>query len=352
MEPARGTALVPATICAAWPPTGWADVHVLVAVSGGPDSMALLRALLALKLDCGGRGRVFAAHINHALRGDASDADEAWLHEQCVDLGTPLRTERVSAAALATRQGDGLEAAARQVRYRLLTAIAERTGCRFVVTAHTQDDQVETVLFRLLRGTGLRGLAGIRRSRPLSASVTLMRPMLDCRRSSVLAFLEAIGQTYRSDATNHDRRFARNRTRGELLPYLREHFNAEVDAAIVRTAGLAAEAQEIVDGVAAGVLSRCREAIEGRHAVRPASGFRLGVSPLVDQPLLIVAEVLRQAWRLEKLPEQNMTQRWWRQLTEYAIAAKPHPALNLPGGFCATRPLATEIMVAPAPGLS
>ena len=127
--------------------------------------------------------------------------------------------------------------------------MAEAVGARFVATAHTRDDQVETALFQLLRGAGLRGLAGMPFSRPLSPSVALVRPLLDCERSVLRRYLASIGQTYRDDATNADPHFARNRVRNELLPYLREQFNPEVDQAIARTADIAGEAERLIESL-------------------------------------------------------------------------------------------------------
>src|SRR6476646_5281935 len=156
----------------AWPCDQWQDAHVLLAVSGGADSVALLRAVLSLKDTCGGRGAVHVAHLNHALRGDAAAADQAWLDKLCRRLGVSLVVGRSDVRSRAAEQGDGLEAAAREARYEFLSSTAEQLGARFVATAHTADDQAETVLQRIVRGTGLAGLAGIPSSRRLSSSAT------------------------------------------------------------------------------------------------------------------------------------------------------------------------------------
>jgi tRNA(Ile)-lysidine synthase len=152
----------------AWSPATWRDSHVVLAVSAGPDSVAMLRAALAIKARAGGRGQLHVAHLNHALRGAESDADAAWLKALCTRLNVPLQIDKADVAEIAARQGDGLEAAARAARYDFLRRTAERLGARFVATAHTADDQAETVLHRTLRGTGLAGLRGIPRVRPLT----------------------------------------------------------------------------------------------------------------------------------------------------------------------------------------
>lgn len=323
----------PGLLAAAWPAERWRDVHVVVAVSGGADSMALLRGLLALKRQAGGAGRIHAAHVNHQLRGEASMADEEWLCRQCAELDVPLVVERFDTAALAADEGDGIEAAARDARYRILTALAESLGARFVATGHTRDDQVETVLFRLLRGAGLRGLAGMRRTRALSPSVALVRPMLACGRAEVETYLKGIGQAFREDASNREIRFARNRVRLELLPLLREGFNRDVDAAILRAGELAGEAQALIEDLAEELFARCR----GSH-MEGGGGVTLETAPLEGQRESLVCEVLRHAWRAAGFAEQAMTQQWWRSLAQFAQSSGAGGALNLPGNVRATRP--------------
>src|SRR5688572_29033082 len=198
-----------------WPPAAWREVTVIAAVSGGADIVALLRALLAIRQQ--GAGRQVAAHCNHRLRGAESEADAAFVADLCRQLGLTCEIGIVDVSQ-AANSGDGLEAAAREARYGFLKSVAARHGARYLATAHTADDQAETLLHRIVRGTGLAGLAGIPRVRPLNELTTLIRPLLGARRSEVLAYLADIGQEYRHDASNLDRRFTRNRIRHELLP--------------------------------------------------------------------------------------------------------------------------------------
>ena len=172
-----------------WPPADWADVTVLVAVSGGGDSVALLRAMAALR--AAGEGRIAVAHLNHQLRS-GSDEDERFVVELSHRLGVPCEVERIAVARLAAASGDGVEAAARKARYRFLEQAASRLGARFVATAHTADDQAETILHRIVRGTGVRGLAGMARVRRLGHA-TLIRPLLGVRGNELRAYLDALG---------------------------------------------------------------------------------------------------------------------------------------------------------------
>src|SRR5262245_51646105 len=165
----------------AWPTRQWSDSHVVLAVSGGPDSVALLRAVMSLKQRAGGPGRLFVAHLHHGLQA-AADEDQAWLEKLCRRWGIPIELGRADVATSAAEYGDGLEAAARDARYEFLRATAEALGARWVAAGHTADDQVETVFHRIVRGTGFAGLAGMPRARALAPSVTLVRPLLDVRR--------------------------------------------------------------------------------------------------------------------------------------------------------------------------
>jgi tRNA(Ile)-lysidine synthase len=318
-------------LAAAWPIDQWRDVHVLAAVSGGPDSVAMLRALIALKDRAGGAGKLIVAHLNHQSRGAESDADQQWLTAQCREWKLPLELGRANPAELAAEQGDGWEAAARAVRYDFLRQTAERVGARWVALAHTADDQVETVLHRLLRGTGLAGLAGMPRVRALSPSVALVRPLLDVRRAEVLDYLAAIGQGFRQDATNLDTRFTRNRLRHELLPLLRTEYNAQADEALARLAQQAGEAQQVIASLVDDLAKQCLGP-DRAAASRPAETMRIDCRPLADVPPLVVRELLKTAWTRAGWPLQSMGFGEWQQLAELAQGTPASP-LNLPGGI-------------------
>jgi tRNA(Ile)-lysidine synthase len=329
---------LPARLLAAWPATEWRDVHVLIAVSGGPDSMALLRAILAAKQQLDGAGKLFVGHVDHSLRGDDSTADADWLADQCRRLSVPLFIEKADVGAVAEIRGDGMEEAARTTRYTILTRMAEALGARFVVFGHHRDDQIETVLFRLLRGSGLRGLAGMPAARRLSPSVVAARPLLNISRHEIESYLEAIGQAARQDKTNLDAEIAaRNSIRHELLPQIKQRFGKGAEAALLRTAEQAAEAQTLIDLLASELLEKCQRRLEP-SASGDVLAVTLVVTPLADQSPLLASEALRLAWRDAAWPEQAMTYTWWRQLTQFAQSPEVSPPLNLPGDIHASRP--------------
>lgn len=311
-----------ASLAAAWPPAGWADRHVVVAVSGGSDSVALLRLLADVRKATPGAGELIVAHFDHGVRGDAASADAAWVRGLAHDLGLP---HLGGASPVA---GPRSEESLRDERHAFLLDCARRVGARFVATGHTLDDQAETVLFRLLRGTGIAGLRGIAPSRAVGDGIALVRPLLTVRRAELRRYLLAIGQAWRDDPTNGTSDATRNWLRNEVLPSLDQRMPGDVTAGLARTAERAREAQRIVEAAA-------RELLDAR-LLSHSLGWELrvaGLSPLERQCL---QEALRLAWREAGFPEQAMTSRHWRDLVAISLAAPPS-ARDFPGAVHARR---------------
>lgn len=189
---------------------------VVVAVSGGPDSVALLHLLEELRGSFYPHVRLHVAHLNHQLRGEEAEADEAFVRELAERLGIPFTSERRDVRALARTQGRNLEEVAREVRYAFLRRVAAEVGARRIATGHTLTDQAETFLLRLLRGAGGEGLSGIH---PVVDDL-IVRPLLAVRREETRAYCEALGIPYRMDRSNLELERWRNRVRWEVLPRL------------------------------------------------------------------------------------------------------------------------------------
>jgi tRNA(Ile)-lysidine synthase len=253
--------------------------HVLAALSGGPDSTALVAALAALR-DAGAVAGVSALHVDHGLRaGAAADGDAA--ARTCALLGVPLARVRVD-----VRPGN-VQAQARRERYRALAAEAARTGATRIATGHTRTDQAETVLLRLLRGAGARGLAGIPPRRG-----AIVRPLLDRSRAEVLAYLADRGLAWREDPTNASPRYARNRVRHELAPVLAAIAPA-AERAIARSADLLR-----ADERALGARARaCIEDGAARRGAGPSGPATIRRSRLLMEPLAVRRRALRALWR-------------------------------------------------------
>jgi tRNA(Ile)-lysidine synthase len=318
-------------LAAAWPPTAWQAVTTLLAVSGGVDSVALLRAMRALKTR--GEGRLCVAHFNHHLRGEQSAADEAFVVELCRRFDLPSEVERARAGQVVAASSDGLEAAARAARYEFLRQTAARLGARYVVTAHTADDQAETILHRIIRGTGIAGLAGMERARALGPAATLIRPLLEVRRAELAGYLDDLGQPYRCDPSNEDTRLTRNRIRHELLPLLARQFNPGVVDALLRLGRLAGEAQAVVETIVEDLSEQC-VVREGPQAVQ------LDAAALAGQPRHVIRELLMATWRKQDWPMQAMGFAQWDLLGEMVsgcrgLPAELPPKEMFPGGVLA-----------------
>ncbi len=264
-----------------------AGERVCVAVSGGADSTALLVTMAEAKAELG--VVLSAAHVHHGLRGAEADADEAFVRELCAGLGVPLTVFRVDTAERMAAKGEGLEEAARELRYAALRGLKVDA----IATAHTLDDQAETVVMKMLRGAWTEGLSGVspvveggvgtvgkqifrsvQDDNPKN-TVRIVRPMLGVRRSEVEAFLRERGQAWREDASNKDLRLMRNRVRHVLMPMLRE-FNPKVDEALARTAEIAREEEAFwqaeVERVLAQVLLPGKPVRGGGRAVSTTVG--------------------------------------------------------------------------------
>jgi len=326
---AAATGALEARVAEAWPPTAWQDVPVVVAVSGGADSVALLRILARLRPPA---ARLWVAHFHHGLRGAAADADEQFVARLAADLKLGYRAGQVPAGQLAVA-GNGLEAAARRARYAFLTEAAEQVGGRYLAIAHTADDQAETILHRVLRGTGPAGLAGMPRVRMLGGAVSLIRPLLAIRRQELRDYLNALGQDWREDATNAQIDATRNWIRHELLPAVAERVNPGVVEALVRLGGLAGEMQAALAPLAEELLERAFQRSAGSGAVCQCDD-------LSGQPRYLVRETLKLAWRREGWPEQAMGLAEWDALAELAQGAPPVSGAqqrDFPGGIRARR---------------
>ncbi len=211
-----------------------AGERIGVAVSGGADSVALLLALdrLAAEREI----RLGIIHVNHALRGAESDADEAFVRGLAERLGLPIRVRRLAAGELC----ENLEAAGRAARYGFFEELLAEDVYDRVATGHTRSDQAETALFRLLRGAGVSGLAGVRPTREPG----VIRPLIDLEGAEIRTWLREQDVDWREDSSNQDPRFDRNRLRHELLPLLRREWNPKIDAALARQAAQAARDED------------------------------------------------------------------------------------------------------------
>jgi tRNA(Ile)-lysidine synthase len=267
-----------------------ADARILLAVSGGADSMALLHGAAHLAGTDAVAWQLTVVHLDHALRSESAD-DAAFVADAAASLGLPAEVRRTDVAALARETGRSLEEAGRDARYAFLEEVAHERDA-LIATAHTADDAAETVLLNLMRGSGLSGARGIpaRRGR-------IVRPLLRERRATLRHLLDEAGIAYRDDPSNQDPAFLRNRVRSELLPLMEELRPGAVDA-LARFARLAADDDDLLDAMAAAELAR-RRASDGTLDWRDPPARALGRRIL----RLAVGDPAPSATRLEALLE-------------------------------------------------
>ncbi|HEX8203277.1 MAG TPA: tRNA lysidine(34) synthetase TilS, partial [Isosphaeraceae bacterium] len=290
---------------------------LVVAVSGGGDSVGLLRVLHALAPELG--LRLTVAHLDHGVRGQVAAADARFAAELAAALELPFDLGHWHPS----RPGH-FEADARRARYAWLAGVAAARDASGVAVGHTRDDQAETILHRILRGTGPRGLAGMPNRRPLSNAVTLLRPLLGVSRREIRAYLAAVGQGSRDDATNADLARTRARIRHDLLPKLAAEYNPRVADALVRLGQLAGASDRALRG-------RLREMERAATVSVTHDRVVLHRGPLAQLPRFLRAEVLRRVWRRAGWPEAGMGARRWRRIA--ALARSRRVRASVGGGI-------------------
>jgi len=293
------------------------DDRLVLAVSGGSDSIALTWILHALAPD-GGPALAGIVHVNHGLRGAESNADEAFCRALATRLDLPIVVANVDVAGLARERRASIEVVAREARYAVFDQALSTLNGTLLATGHTMDDQAETVMLRLLRGAGTRGLSGIRVRRG-----RLVRPLLECRREDLRAYLKARGEAWREDDSNADRAISRNRLRHELMPVLETIAPAGVRA-LARLAALAKDDESVL----------MEAAIKNRSALVLSSGeagrvdVDAGALSLLAPPL---ARRLIRALAAEVAPAAHLAASHLEAVCRLAATDKPVGHLDLPG---------------------
>ncbi|MEX0670294.1 MAG: tRNA lysidine(34) synthetase TilS [Pirellulales bacterium] len=317
-----------ASLRAALPVEGLWTMPVVAAVSGGADSVALLVALRQI-VPSDAERRLIVVHAEHDLRSTAA-ADRDFVARLADRLGLAMIWRQLCVRN-SDDLGEGIEGRARRLRYGFLAEVAAELGARHVVLAHTAEDQAETILHRMLRGTGLAGLGGMTAARALSPGVSLLRPMLGLSRDDARAFLSMIGQEWREDPTNADTRYARNFLRHEVITRCETGPFPTATEALVRLGHQAAVVAAAIRSAAEHLLESC----SCRHA---DGSIVLRINELAGLNAHLVAEVFVALWQREGWPQRDMTAKHYAALAAVVTAEKAATiAFDVPGRVAVRR---------------
>ena len=293
--------------------------RILVALSGGPDSVALIHALTRLRE---GEHRQFgytltAAHLNHRLRGDEADRDERLVRELCKQLQIELVVEHAENLGVWSGRSN-VEERAREVRYAFLNRTAERLAARYIAVAHHQDDQAETVMLRLLRGSGAAGLGAMDAKGP----GRIVRPLLLLRREEIVAYLAAIGARFVNDSSNDSRAYLRNRVRHELMPMIERDYAPRFGR---RLAGLAREMRELDDYISG----------EGRRELkrRLCDDGRLDLAGFMELHSALAGALIREWLRASRGDLRQVYRGEIERIAGVCRTKAPGATLRLAGGW-------------------
>ncbi len=291
---------------------------VLIAVSGGPDSVALTLCLLSLQQDYD--LKLAIAHLNHMLRKDEAERDEAFVKKLAENLGLEFYKRRSDAALFAEKQGLSIEEAGRKLRYDFFNTISEKHGFQKIATGHTMDDNAELVIMNLLRGAGLKGLSGI----PPKRDNRFIRPLIQLSKKAILDFLSECGQDYMIDSSNLETLYLRNRIRNTLIPLLQTEYNPSVIQALDRTASIFRQEEDYLEKKAEIVFEKCLTAREDSQVC--LSGEMIsGLHPAMQN------RVLRKAVKWVKKDLKRISLVHLKQITELISVPGQDASLDLPG---------------------
>lgn len=300
------------------------EKKILVAVSGGADSVALLHALHRMAEPCS--LSLHVAHLDHMLRGSQGERDSRFVEKLASSLGLPFTAERRDVREYAkAHKISSAEDAARRVRHRFLDDVADEVGAHVIALGHTADDQAETVLLQLVRGTGLAGLRGM-----LPFRDRIIRPLLTLRRRDIESFLDHLGADFVVDESNLDLALVRNRIRREILPLLEEHFNPRVVENICRTARLVGSVDQWVDVTVEALL-------QDSVTDRDEEGLRLRVQSLSLVPQFLRLSVIRRAVAEIMGKPSRLTSKHLLSLDDLLSPNTTRGEVSLPEGLRAER---------------
>ena len=324
---------------------------VLLAISGGADSSALLHVMAALRLD------IYCAHINHQLRADEAQRDEEFVIEQCQKLKVPVITKKIDVRDYAKKSKLSIETAARNLRIEKLVEIAKSQNCVCIATAHHKNDNAETIIDRLIRGTGLRGLCGIWPAKKFADGITFIRPLLCATRDEIIQYLSSRNLNWCTDRTNTDFAYRRNFIRHRLLPALQNDSQSDI---VERLAVLSKTSRGFYQ-----MICRTADAIWSDAATMNENNVIVDSGKIANQPAEIKIEIVRRALSYLGAGEQDVTERHFTNILQLSndgcLQFPNHVTVHMQGGKIffekhlktkPAQPIAAEPVVLKVPGMT
>lgn len=300
---------------------------ILIGVSGGPDSIALLHGLHQLSEK--NKWSLFVVHVNHQLRGEESERDACYVQDCCRKWGIPCQVEKVDVQGVLQTEGGNRQAIARTLRYDAFRRTAKRWQLKKLALAHHADDQVETILMRFLRGTGVTGLAGMERLREWDG-IQLIRPMLSISRQAIESYCEEEELSPRLDQSNFSLDYTRNRIRLQLLPILTS-YNSQVKEAILQLSEMIREEENVWEELVQQAMSQVvKEKNDWSYTMEVSSFLHLPVALQRRIGKLILNCLLKQG-------NHEVTLESVEQLRKLAAHSSPSASIHLPGNLKAER---------------
>jgi len=295
--------------------------RVLVAVSGGPDSVCLLKALCALRKPLG--IELVVATLDHCIRGKESVKDADFVKDLSKKLGLVCVRKKIDVVKLNKNSKRSLEETAREARYGFLKEAAKKHKCGVIATGHTMDDQSETVLLRIMTGASLKGIAGIPPVRH-EGSIRFIRPLIGVEKREVIDHLRDTGLRYREDRTNNETKHLRNKVRLEILPFL-EKYNPKIRRALVNLSDTVREDLAFLELERGRAVKGC---LDGKEAAKTAA---IKLKDIILQPQALKKEIFKELFKRAGGDVKKLTHRHWKDMDRSFRAGKHDVFLDLPG---------------------
>lgn len=312
---------------------------ILLAVSGGADSIALLYTLQTLKAEGLFTGDSVCAHINHQLRGAEADADEEFVIAEAHRLSLPIETRRIDVRSFARRNKLSIETAARQLRLKSLLDIAKANNCNCIATGHQKNDNAETILQRLARGTGFRGLGGIWPKRLFADNIKFVRPLLCVSKDEILQYLNKRNLKWRVDHTNYQFTYRRNFIRHRLMPTLQQDCNNSI---VEQLFSLSQSARRFYD-----LVCEATEKVWSKLADCSGDKLKLDLEIFSNRPEPVKIELIRRSLTSLGSRERDLTRQHYEKILQLAKQNVSGKKAELPCGFIARHEYRTLIFERP-----